>query len=88
MKKYHTDLPHLLDAEEGEGEGDIEEEMMWYAVSHEKGASAKNGGQAQESEVEVWKDEAWRSQYLEKMERREYVVQLHPQSVTDRDIGQ
>jgi len=76
MKKYHTDLPHLLESEEGVGE--IEEEMMWFAVSHEKKVSAKIGSQAQEAETDVWKDESWRSQYLERMERREYVVRVHP----------
>ena len=60
--KYHTELVQIL--ENGEGGGGPEEGMMWYAWEHEK--------------AEVGTDEsAWRKQWLERLEHREYVVP-HP----------
>jgi len=32
--KYHTELPQIL--ADGGGAGEMEETMMWYAVTHEK----------------------------------------------------
>jgi hypothetical protein len=75
--KYHSELVQIL--ANGGGAGEMEEAMMWYAVEHEKPADVdglpgpstqKNGHDGEEGQ---WTDENWRGQYLERMERREYV---------------
>lgn len=65
--KYHTELPRIL--LDGGGAGEMEETMMWYAVTHEK----TDGVELSEDSDGVWMDEKWRENYLEKMERRECV---------------
>ncbi|KAK0444404.1 hypothetical protein EV421DRAFT_1890578 [Armillaria borealis] len=74
--KYHTDLPQLLS--DGGGDGEIEETMMWYALSHEKADESE--GQSRLGSVEraeeLWMNEKWRTKWLERMERREVLIQI------------
>ncbi|KAJ7065392.1 hypothetical protein C8F01DRAFT_1228746, partial [Mycena amicta] len=63
--KYHAELPHIL--ANGGGEGEEEESMMWYAVTHEK---------SENDLEEPWLDDAWRTKWLDRMERREVQVQI------------
>lgn len=58
--KYRTELQRILI--NGGGAGDVEEAMMWYAITHEHADIQ-----------EPWLDVPWREQYLERLERREYV---------------
>ncbi|KAF9005153.1 hypothetical protein BDQ17DRAFT_1399371 [Cyathus striatus] len=67
--KYQVDLPQLLAM--GGGDGDMEETMMWFGLTHEK-RSVKEG----EAERELWEDEEWRKGWLERMERREVQIQI------------
>ncbi|KAF8649368.1 hypothetical protein AX16_005810 [Volvariella volvacea WC 439] len=76
--KYHNELPQILAA--GEGAGEIEETMMWYALEYEK-----MGDQTDMSSVgnnpdhvggSVWTNDKWREQYLQRMERREVQIQI------------
>lgn len=64
--KYYVDLPQIL--ADGGGAGEIEENMMWFALSFEKTEGLGQGG---EGEPEPWRDEQWRKTWLERMERRE-----------------
>ena len=80
-KKYHTELAQILTNSGGAGE--MEETMMWYVVEHEKpieddsqrfssGSSPhKHGERGNDG---PWINEAWRKKYLERMEKREYVL--------------
>ena len=66
--KYHVELPQILS--DGGGAGEMEETMMWFAVNYEKGPEQNN---AHENVDEPWRDDAWRTAWLERMERRECV---------------
>jgi hypothetical protein len=66
--KYYVDLPRIL--ADGGGAGEVEEDIMWFALSFEKEndddqSSNNNNGD------EAWKNERWRKDWLERMERRE-----------------
>jgi hypothetical protein len=61
--KYRKELLRIL--VNGGGAGEVEESMMWFAVSHE----------IAETE-EPWLDGAWRDQWLERLQRREYVPNI------------
>ncbi|KAJ7114114.1 hypothetical protein C8R44DRAFT_231200 [Mycena epipterygia] len=63
--KYHVELPYIL--ANGGGEGEEEETMMWFAVTHEK---------SENDEEEPWLNDSWRSKWMERMERREVQVQI------------
>jgi hypothetical protein len=68
--KYHVELPRILI--NGGGAGEMEETMMWYAVTHEKPDESIIDGLALPENAEgPWVDEKWREAYLERMERRE-----------------
>ncbi|SRR6266576_5130468 len=67
--KYHVDLPQIL--ADGGGAGEIEENMMWFALSFEKSEGLGQDASGGEEESEPWKDEKWRKTWLERMERRE-----------------
>ena len=80
-KKYHTELAQILTNSGGAGE--MEETMMWYVVEHEKpieddsqrfssGSSPHKHGEG--GNDGPWINEAWRKKYLERMEKREYVL--------------
>ena len=56
-RKYHVELPEIL--VQGGGAGEIEESMMWFALSFEK--VGEDAGD----------DEKWKAQWLERLERRE-----------------
>ncbi|KAK2459255.1 hypothetical protein APHAL10511_008732 [Amanita phalloides] len=73
--KYYLDLPQIL--ADGGGAGEIEENMMWFALSFEKSElnGAESGGEG-ESESEPWRDENWRKAWLDRMERREVQIQI------------
>lgn len=60
--KYHTELVQIL--ENGEGGGGPEECMMWYAWEHEK------------PESDDIDENAWRKQWLERLEHRECADRL------------
>ncbi len=62
-EKYHVVFPQIL--ADGGGAGEMEETMMWYALTHEKTPEGKDPAE------DVWSDDAWRESYLERMERRE-----------------
>ena len=68
--KYHTELPQILT--DGGGAGEMEETMMWYALTHEK-ADEETQSSLPESADGPWVVPKWRKKYLERMERREYV---------------
>ena len=68
--KYHTELPQILT--DGGGAGEMEETMMWYALSHEK-ADEETQNSLPESADGPWVIPKWRKKYLERMEKREYV---------------
>lgn len=70
-KKYHVELPTIL--ADGGGAGDIEETMMWFALEHEKPSNEIEGDNADEV-TEPWTNDKWREEYLQRMERREYVT--------------
>ncbi|KAJ7288394.1 hypothetical protein C8J57DRAFT_1642127 [Mycena rebaudengoi] len=65
INKYHVELPYIL--ANGGGEGEEEECVMWYAVTHERSES---------DEEEPWRNGAWRSKRMEHMERREVQIQI------------
>ena len=67
--KYHTELPQILT--DGGGAGEMEETMMWYALTHEK-ADEETQSSLPESADGPWVVPKWRKKYLERMERREY----------------
>ena len=71
--KYHTELPQILT--HGGGAGEMEETMMWYALTHEK-ADEETQNSLPESADGPWVLPNWRRKYLERMERREYVIFL------------
>ena len=66
--KYHTELPQILS--DGGGAGEMEETMMWYALTHEK-ADEETQSSLPESADGPWVIPKWRQKYLERMERRE-----------------
>ncbi|KAK0491401.1 hypothetical protein IW261DRAFT_86640 [Armillaria novae-zelandiae] len=74
--KYHIDLPQLLS--DGGGDGEIEETMMWYALSHEKADESE--GQSRPGSIEraeeLWMNEKGRAKWLDRMERREVLIQI------------
>ena len=63
--KYHVELPQILSS--GGGAGEIEETMMWYALSHEV-ADDELCARITEG---PWEDSAWREAWLQRLERRE-----------------
>ncbi|KAG6830394.1 hypothetical protein H0H87_008281 [Tephrocybe sp. NHM501043] len=69
-RKYHVELIQILS--DGGGAGEIEEMMMWYALQHEK-ANDELRARIREG---PWEDEKWRASYLERMERREFQIQI------------
>jgi len=80
-KKYHTELAQILT--NGGGAGEMEEAMMWYVVEHEKmlgddsqqlGGSSSPYKHGEGGDDGPWTNEAWRKKYLERMEKREYVL--------------
>ncbi|KAF6759540.1 hypothetical protein DFP72DRAFT_136106 [Ephemerocybe angulata] len=62
-KKYRTELLRIL--MNGGGAGEMEEGMMWFALTHER---ADN--------TEPWLDVPWRDRWLERLERREVQIQI------------
>ncbi|TFK24049.1 hypothetical protein FA15DRAFT_704912 [Coprinopsis marcescibilis] len=74
-QKYHKELPQIL--VNGGGAGEMEETMMWYAVTHEKRTSS--GGTAVQDDEEtgdLWMDITWREGWLQRLERREVQLQI------------
>lgn len=67
-RKYNVELPQILS--DGGGAGEIEETVMWYALSYEK---ADDDLWTRTSAVREgpWEDEKWRLKWLERMEQRE-----------------
>ncbi|TEB25786.1 hypothetical protein FA13DRAFT_1636967 [Coprinellus micaceus] len=61
--KYRKELLRIL--VNGGGAGEVEETMMWFAVSHENAETE-----------EPWLDAAWRDQWLERLQRREVEIQI------------
>jgi hypothetical protein len=54
--------------------------MMWYAVEHEKPLDDVGGNSPQkhsrDGDEGPWTNANWRGQYMERMEGREYVLDL------------
>ena len=71
--KYQTELPQILN--DGGGAGEMEETMMWYALTHEK-ADDETQSSLPESADGPWVVPKWRKKYLDRMEKREYVLFL------------
>lgn len=69
-RKYRVELPQILS--NGGGAGEIEETMMWYSLSYEK-AGDDLWTRTTDIREGPWEDEKWRTRWLERMERREYV---------------
>ncbi|KAJ4485661.1 hypothetical protein J3R30DRAFT_3441047 [Lentinula aciculospora] len=85
--KYQVELPQILDNNGGAGE--IEETMMWFALSfekangdgqHERERTRTNTGSSecstQSAELPIWMDEKWRAKWIRRMERREVKIQI------------
>lgn len=66
--KYQVELPEILS--NGGGAGEMEETMMWYAITHEKEGNVIPNA----DEVDIWMNNQWRITYLDRMERREHVA--------------
>ncbi|KAF8883343.1 hypothetical protein CPB84DRAFT_1790137 [Gymnopilus junonius] len=71
-KKYLVELPQIL--ANGGGAGEMEETMMWYALTHEK--ADEDSDAAAENAEGPWMDDAWRQKYMDRMERREVQIQI------------
>lgn len=69
--KFKVELPQILS--DGGGEGEIEEIMMWYAVTHEKAESGTSMAANAEGS-ETWANETWRQNWMERIEEREYAT--------------
>ncbi|EDR08567.1 uncharacterized protein LACBIDRAFT_326700 [Laccaria bicolor S238N-H82] len=67
-KRYREELPKILMSMNGGGPGEMEETMMWYAVSHEK-AEEEDWIRSRAS----WVDDKWRKFSLDRMERMKTV---------------
>ena len=67
--KYHQELPQILS--DGGGAGEVEEMMMWYSLSYEKGDKEYEAMRKTLPDVAIWEDEKWRTNWLQRMERRE-----------------
>ncbi len=76
--KYRVELPQLI--ADGGGAEEIEELMMWYALSYEKNDNTECQSRAGTNErtEELLKDDKWRKRWFERMERREYVINTSP----------
>ncbi|KAJ3830319.1 hypothetical protein F5878DRAFT_523485 [Lentinula raphanica] len=82
--KYQLELPRILD--DNGGAGEIEETMMWFALSFEKAnenqheRTRTNTGSSvstvQSSDSTLWSDEKWRARWIRRMERREVQIQI------------
>ncbi len=70
--KYHVELVQIL--QDGGGDGELEESVMWYALHHEKTGGREPTGRCQDP----WTNEKWRQDWLERLERREYVLSFCP----------
>ncbi|KAG6886410.1 hypothetical protein C0992_004092 [Termitomyces sp. T32_za158] len=72
-QKYRVELPQILS--NGGGAGEIEETMMWYALSYER-ADDDLWTRTTDIREGPWEDEKWRTRWLERMERREFQIQI------------
>ncbi|KAJ8087009.1 hypothetical protein PM082_005834 [Marasmius tenuissimus] len=72
--KYHQELPQILS--DGGGAGEVEESMMWYALSYEKGDEEFEAMRNTNPDMSVWEDEKWRINWLQRMEKREIQIQI------------
>ncbi|KAL0070096.1 hypothetical protein AAF712_002583 [Marasmius tenuissimus] len=72
--KYHQELPQILS--DGGGAGEVEESMMWHALSYEKGDEEFEAMRNMNPDMSVWEDERWRTNWLQRMEKREIQIQI------------
>ncbi|KAF9556485.1 hypothetical protein CPC08DRAFT_669781 [Agrocybe pediades] len=70
-QKYHEELPQIL--ADGGGAGEMEETMMWYALTHEK---ADEDTPVPDNQEGPWVDEKWQQKYMDRMEKRELQIQI------------
>ena len=70
-QKYNMRIPELMDAE-GPPQ-DPEANMMWYAMRHEK-VDINEQSNIREQEAA---EEKWKHTWLERMERREFVIPVY-----------
>ena len=75
--KYHTELPQIL--ADGGGAGEMEETMMWYSVAHQK---AQDDLVLPEDTDGPWVDAKWKDEYLERVEKRQWVFSLFISSIS------
>ncbi|EGO02206.1 hypothetical protein SERLA73DRAFT_166687 [Serpula lacrymans var. lacrymans S7.3] len=71
--KYHDELPQIL-ANDG-GEGEVEEDMMWFALNYEK-VDHDEDQTRPNSEDAVMIEEKWRIGWLDRLEKREVQLQI------------
>jgi hypothetical protein len=68
--KFHVELPQILS--DGGGAGEIEEAMMWFTLKHEMDANDdRNISRRMDMKEEIWRNEAWRTGWLDRLEKRE-----------------
>ncbi|KAK7049733.1 hypothetical protein VNI00_005764 [Paramarasmius palmivorus] len=72
--KYNVELPRILS--DGGGAGEIEETMMWYVLSYEKGDKEYEAIRDTSADGGIWEDEKWRKAWLQRLERREVQIQI------------
>ena len=66
--KYTIELPQILS--DGGGAGEAEETMMWFALNYEKA----DGDDERTRAEGPWVNDLWRKKWLERLEKREYVL--------------
>jgi hypothetical protein len=66
--KYSHDIPEILALDEHREDLETEEALIWYTFNHEKEPEAAEGSQ------DALDEEEWRRRWLDRMEKREYVL--------------
>ncbi|KZT03710.1 uncharacterized protein LAESUDRAFT_659197 [Laetiporus sulphureus 93-53] len=69
-QKYHSRISQIL--EDDSGTGDVEENMIWFALKYEK-ADEEEAAAAQ---GDFDADDRWKHEWLARMERREVQIQI------------
>ena len=80
--KYHRLVPENLNAGNSEEPADFEQSMMWLAFKNDKPADESIFGDNEEE-----KEEKWKKDWLDRMERRELVSSKIPFRGVDRPQG-
>lgn len=85
--KYREQLPQVIS--DGGGAGELEEMVMWYALSYEKNDQLESQSKpgSPERMEELAADQKWLSTWFERMERRECVFSRLPPSDVNSPPG-